>query len=339
MKSLTEILSSAALGISLFISGCMLSHLPYVYKKLETIETVSVYPRETSDDLNYFLTARDSLDFISADKSVSSYTLKQTKQGSLKIIKWNSQAERKPDVLIYLNGLESHGRWFSQVASQLAEQGIETHALDRRGSGVNMRIYGKGEDWISDIDKLVMKLRKEEQANIHIVSLCFGAKLATAYVSLHPNKISSLIYISPGIETKIKPSCLEKLTIGFATIFNNPYILVDSPIKDINLFSQDKEVLDTIKKDRLRIIAPRATDLFYGYDLLKKSRKTGKIIPPVLILYSDKDRISDIPANFGFFTKFSSLIESKNFPDCQHSLPLEAPGKVSQVIADWLRRY
>jgi len=342
MKFLTKIVSSALVGFSFFTQGCMLSNLPYIYKKSETIETVPIYNEDiTPEKINLFLTARDDSNFISADKTLCSYILKKTNQGNLKVVKWNSRNEKINDIIIYLNGIESNCGWFSQVASQLAERGIETHALDRRGSGINMKIRGTGEDWLDDIDKLVEKIRNEnQQAKIHVVSLCFGARLATSYALQNSSKLSSLIYISPGIETKVEPDCLEKMTTGLAIMFNNPCILIDSPIKDINLFSSEPKIIDEIREDRLRIIAPRAIDLFYGDLLSEKIRKTKKDTGlHSLILYSQNDEISDAPKNIKILMKFFPLIEYKNFSDCQHILPLEAPERVSQDIADWLRRY
>ncbi len=348
MSSLTKKILSAFAGLSLLTTtGCMTSSLPYVHKKPYTIDNVPINPKSTNENLHLYLTAKDGGNFTTPDKNISSYTLENTEQGNLTVVKYTTKPEKEiknDNIIVYLNGLESNCSWFSPVAKKLAKKGIETHALDRRGSGVNMRIKGDQQDWINDTDKLFVNLYKENpNSNIHLIAACFGSRLGTAY-ALDENikgNISSIIYISPSLETKIKPNFLETLTIISSALLNNPDILVDSPIKDTRMFARDKASLDKINQDRVRVVAPRALDLFYGFNLMGKIENTSnKIYSPILVLYSENDEVSDIPETSEKILEVSSSkAEFINFPCCKHFLPLEAPDKVTELISQWFDKF
>jgi len=299
-----------AISLSLFSQGCL----------------VSSEPLANNSRTRNFLSLKENL----------SYVLTQTERGPLKVCHWKSHSSN--DSVIYLNGLVSHGLWFSEVAKNLSEKGIETHALDRRGTGINLSLYGSSNDWFDDISKLSGKIAAENK-NIHLVSLCFGARLATAYAAQHNSEISSLIYISPGLKTKVQPSLLEQLVILSSGIWNNSNILISSPVKNPRLFSFKKDVISYIENDTLKVTFPRAIDIYSGFEL-SQNLKLEKITSPVLVLFAEHDPISNNYENYKLFCNFGSdEIVFKRYKGCRHALPLENPARVANDISDWVNSH
>lgn len=239
---------------------------------------------------------------------------------TIRFNKWQKKEAQSKHILIYLNGLESHAGWFSEVANELAKRGITIYGLDRRGSGLNSRNIGKWQDWVDDVDKIVEIAKNENQeVKIYLTSLCFGAKIATAYAIQNPEKINSLIYFSPGINVKVDPTPYEKLIIGLSLLglpFNIP-----SPIRKDSMFTDSKEALDFLHRDKLRTSSPRARDVFEAKKINSYILKNlEKITTPSLVLLAEKDQVVDNEATKKTLQKFGKKPEIIQYMDSEHTI-------------------
>ena len=177
--------------------------------------------------------------------------------------------------LIFIHGIESHSGWFSEVGEKLADEGLETYALDRRGSGLNKEGRGDLEDFhrlIQDIDDFFLE-KKLTDRNCILIGLCWGAKTALYFFLQHPQKISKIIFFTPGFKTKLHMPFIKKikwlLALGFA-----PHSILSLPIKP-EMFTEDRIYLNRIKEDSLRL--KNITGRFFKENLrLEKSRMTKK---------------------------------------------------------------
>lgn len=198
--------------------------------------------------------------------------------------KWKSKSPEH--VLIFINGLESHAGWFSGIATDLVKKGIVVYGIDRRGSGLNARNFGRFKDWVRDINMLIKIARKQyPSAKIHLISVCFGAKLATVCAIQQVERFDSLIYLSPGLSIKVKPTVIEKLKIGLSLLpglsFN-----VQSPIRVDKMFTDSPAALYYLYKDKLRTFAPRASDFLQARKIDSYiSKNSDKLKTPSLVLF------------------------------------------------------
>jgi len=260
MKSFNKLRTIVAttLVLASLNQSCIRSNYPYIHKKDETIAqyTNSLEEQVIEENSKY-------LQIINRTKNsvynLGIFCLEQNKEEEINYVRVLPFEQKDDDVLIFINGLTSHSSWFAPIANLLSQRGIATYSLDRRGSGINSAVTGSRKTWVSDLDKLVDKVSVENpDANIHLSSLCFGSRLAGAYAAENSEKISSLILISPGFETHIGPGLYNKLSSFFSKIFSNNKILIKSPVYDVNLFSDDRNIQRVIEQDKLRTIYPRA---------------------------------------------------------------------------------
>ena len=252
------------------------------------------------------------------DSSVGFFTSEDKKE--IKYFRWHAKNKPK-EVLVYANGLESHSGWFSETARELVKQGIEVYALDRRGSGLNARLSGTYEEWASDIHELILLAKKQHpDADMNLVSLCFGARVTTTEAIKNPKDAETMIYISPGFDMKVDISLLGKFLAGLSNI-TGISVPIKSPIEDDRMFTSNLGYLDFINKDLLRVIAPNSRDFFQGYLAGEFSRKNlGSINLPVLVFLAGKDRIVDIEKSRKTFTYFGRKPEIVEYPDSEHTI-------------------
>ncbi|MGC9309571.1 MAG: alpha/beta fold hydrolase [Candidatus Nanoarchaeia archaeon] len=228
-------------------------------------------------------------------------------------------AEQGRESFLFLNGLESHASWFDSLATDLVEQGYAVYALDRRGSGLNACLQGDYDAWINDVDNLVNQIHHNNPGiDINLTSLCFGARLATAYTIKHPNQINTLIYLSPGHKTKVDLNQLEKINLALSTLsgIDTP---IQSPIESPAMFTSDPYMKDRIRNDDLRTSYPRASDFYQGYLLQELcDNKREHIETPSLVVLAGDDEIVDNQATKAFFRGFSRKPEIITYPKSDH---------------------
>jgi len=316
-----------SLGLSAF--GC--TSLPYMYKPGLTVESES-YREAVKHEISEISEKNDesSLERVlrmssvincPVNFSVAGYGLieLETKDGKIIVSKWEAKNDTG-EVMIYLNGLESHSGWFAETARQLAEKEVSVYALDSRGSGLNCRIRGNKTNWIDDIDLVVEKAREENKGkDINLASICFGAKLATAYAVKHPEKINSLIYYSPGFELKVAPDFFQAGEIFFAGLVGlNMH--VNSPIKRDEMFTSNPKYLEFLAEDKLRTVSPNSRDYTGGFWLEVDCRQhMHELNIPTIVFLGGRDEIVDLNETYKFFRRMEN-VEFTIYPDAEHAL-------------------
>lgn len=231
--------------------------------------------------------------------------------------KW--KVEYPEHVFIFLNGLESHAGWFDEMADALAGDSVRTYGLDRRGSGLNCRNSGKYQDWIDDVTELARIAKNENPvAKIHLVSICFGAKLATACAIQGPNRYDSLIYLSPGLSVKVTPTPKEKMLIGLDKL-PKMYFNIRTPIKNDEMFTSQPKALYFLYNDKLRTHSPRASDFYQAMMIdLYISKKLGKVTTPSLALLAGKDQVVNNKKTLKALSKFGQKPKIIEYPNSDH---------------------
>ena len=326
--------------VTLWLNGCVIANSPFLGQKGQTINSLRKNNSLSSlvfNENERYLQATGEKENEDCEVSVNSFT----DDNSLFYVKYLPKEKRKDDLIIYLNGLESHSSWFAPVAMLLAEKGIATYALDRRGSGINANLKGSRKDWLKDLEKIIEAAKMESpDAHIHITSLCFGSRVAGAYeTGKGKKKVASQIFISPGFKTDVSPNYWENLTAFWSNITNCDSFLIKSPVYDEKLFADDEKVRKAINEDKLKVIYPQAKDIYQGY-LLTKKMNFNQINSPLLVLYSGRDEIVNYPEVFSMLSQTNSgEMLFKNYEEDKHSLILENPKAVSRDILNWISNH
>ncbi|MBW8016953.1 MAG: alpha/beta hydrolase [Planctomycetes bacterium] len=231
--------------------------------------------------------------------------------------KW--KVECPEHVFIFLNGLESHAGWFDEMADEIAGERVRTYGLDRRGSGLNCSSSGKYQDWIDDVKDLATIARNENPvAKMHLVSICFGAKVATACAIQQPGRYDSLIFLSPGLSVKVSPTPKEKLLIGIDKL-PRMYFNIRTPIKNDEMFTSQGKALYFLYNDKLRTHSPRAGDFYQARMIdLYISKNLDKVTTPSLALLAGKDRVVNNKKTIKALNKFGQKPKIIEYPESDH---------------------
>jgi len=232
----------------------------------------------------------------------------------------NRWVVRNPaDVVIYVNGLESHGGWFTEVARALAQNGIAVYAMDRRGSGLNTRISGRWRDWVDDLGMVIERIRRAcPRAKVHVASLCFGAAVATAFVKQRPRDAHSLIFMSPGLHVKVQPRAGEMVRIGLGHL---PGLAcnIPSPIRSDDMFTDSGEALWFLWRDKLRTVGPRAEDFLEAQRILRYVlHHLHEVSIPSAAFLAGKDQVVDNAPTRQALLQFSRKPYIVEYPDSEH---------------------
>jgi len=305
----------------------MKSHLPFTYRDELTIDSVE-YRERARIELERLREKRGSLKTIIRletilDEPVSccdNFEVCSFMSAGGHGIYYNKWKVEYPEhVFIFLNGLESHAGWFDEMADTLAGNKVRTYGLDRRGSGLNCRSFGKYQDWIDDVTQLARIARNENPvAKMHLVSICFGAKLATACSIQKPGICNSLIYLSPGLSVKVTPTPKEKMLIGLDKL-PKMYFNIRTPIKNDEMFTSQSKALYFLYTDKLRTRSPRASDFYQAMMIdLYISKNLEKVTIPSLALLAGKDRIVNNKKTLKALNKFGQKPKIIRYPDSDH---------------------
>lgn len=305
----------------------MKKHLPFTYRDRITIDSVE-YKERALIELERLRDEQGSIKKIirletilaspvssSEDFQVCSFM--STDGHGINYNKW--KPEDPQHVFIFLNGLESHAGWFDEMADTLAGNRIRTYGLDRRGSGLNCRNRGRYQDWIEDLKQLTGIARNENPiAKIHLVSICFGAKVAAACAIQEPESYDSLIFLSPGLSVKVSPTSKEKLLIGIDKL-PRMYFNIPTPIRNDEMFTSDSKALYFLYKDKLRTHSPAASDFYQSMMIdLYISKNLDKLTTRSLVLLAGRDRVVDIKKTLKILDKFGQQPKVIEYPDSDH---------------------
>jgi hypothetical protein len=80
---------------------------------------------------------------------------------------WLPGGQQVMSTLLFSHGIASHGAWFSETATFLAEHGIAVYALDRRGSGLSGGRRGHVDSYeqaLGDLNRMIDLISESGQA-------------------------------------------------------------------------------------------------------------------------------------------------------------------------------
>jgi acylglycerol lipase len=237
--------------------------------------------------------------------------------------------------LLYMHGIESHGTWFLPAAQRLAEHGVTTWLLDRRGSGLN-RDQGIGD--AAGADELLEDVRRFRDhvgdSRIVIVGLSWGGKLALAAALDRPVNVRAVVLLTPGLKNRLALSFKDLVAVVLDLAFRRGKSRFRLPIEP-DMFTRLPPYLEFIRHDPLRVDSVTARLLLASRDLDRRNASRMKQLAyPVLLLLASRDRIVD---NDGVVRALGALapglLEVVTFDDADHSLQFERlDGVVAEVV-------
>lgn len=253
---------------------------------------------------------------------------------------WTAQSQSA--VVLYLHGIEGHGRWFEKTAIELNKRGITVYAADRRGAGASRETRGHAASWkrlVEDTDELLAEVRRRNSdVPCFLVANCWGSKVALTAAAREQNQfLSGIALTSPAVYVRVDVDFATKIRIGLS------YIVGGKTYFDIPLtpehFTDVPDYLEYIRHDQLRLT--RATSSFF-VESLKLTRQCNAasraIQMPILVLQSGRDEIVNVEKIKQWFTSLNAKDKTLSmFTDAAHSLDFDyQSAKYQDALANWI---
>ncbi|MEM9658763.1 MAG: alpha/beta fold hydrolase [Planctomycetota bacterium] len=150
---------------------------------------------------------------------------------------WPASAKRGHVVL--LHGIISHSGWYLRTGSHLAAAGFHVHALDRRGSGLNLRARGDNDSyltWLQDVEAYLEHLGGELPRVLLGVS--WGGVLATAVARHASDQVDGLGLLCPGLFSRKGTGAWQKRLVRLVRRVGAGSMRVSIPLRDPGLFTE-----------------------------------------------------------------------------------------------------
>ena len=244
--------------------------------------------------------------------------------------------------ILFHHGIQSHCGWFERSAMALADAGLCVLQIDRRGCGRNTVDRGHAtsanqliEDSRAAGDEL---LRRSRQDSFHIAGVSWGGKLAVAHYVEHPETVTGLTLVTPGLFPRVGASKEDMATIGFAMLYE-PERRFDIPLNDPDRFTSVKKWQQFFVEDDLTL--RQCTAGFYlasrRMDRIVNRLRDAAPIPIHLMLAGDEriidnDKTSVFVNDLGWPT--TRLTE---YATARHSLEFDIPDQYTSDLVSFIR--
>ena len=245
--------------------------------------------------------------------------------------------------VLYLHGIQSHGGWYEESGSRLADRGLTVLMPDRRGSGRNNPPRGHFTSVRQCSDDtahlLTMLLQETGFKFAHIVGVSWGGKQAVLLAQQSPTRVKSLTLIGPGLFPKIDLTLSEKFRVGMAMV-NERKRLFDIPLNDARCFTANPDRIRYVEKDALKLRQVSASFLLSSRRLDKAIRPFAgsDYRGPIHLFMAGRDRIIDNEKTRRWFRELPSPDRQiTEYPDAEHTIEFESDAEpFFNDLVDWI---
>lgn len=236
--------------------------------------------------------------------------------------------------VIVIHGIVSHSGWYLRSCQYLAERGLEVHAIDRRGSGLNLQQRGDVahlEQWFTDFDDYMQGLAGNRPTVL--LGISWGGKLAAALASRQSiqrlpdsSRIAGVGLICPGIYAYQQVSRTKQILLKLAANLGMTERRVTIPLTDPALFTGNPFYQSYIRDDpfMLRKVTIRFAIEDLRLNHLARSA-ASQIRIPAFLISAGKERIVDNPRTCSFWDQIVFAPRRHlHYPNAAHTLEFEA---------------
>jgi alpha-beta hydrolase superfamily lysophospholipase len=241
---------------------------------------------------------------------------------------------------VYLHGIQSHGGWYVETASELASRGFDMYLPDRRGSGASSGTRGYFDNRRQLVDDarcfLALSRRTAPDVPTFLIGGCWGARTAVS-VALHRDvRLAGLVLVAPAIKAKVDLRLADKLRVVLGTMVR-PKTRVPVPLTP-EMFTRNPPYLDFIRTDPLTLRKATARFFFETFLWERELRRENRLSLPLLLLRPADDPIVDGDAVQEWFDRQASPDkQTVVYPDAAHILDFEEDRRrYWDDLAGWL---
>lgn len=229
--------------------------------------------------------------------------------------------------IICLHGIQSHCGWYVESSRRLAEAGYRVIFSDRRGSGLNEQARGdmqSARQLITDIEAVHSYFNSP--SNVVVLSISWGAKLAFVMCAENYPWISKMVFITPGILSRLGFGFFKKTAVVKNLILNHGKKYMPIPIPGPEYFSKYKKWQDYIAGDKYALTECTARFFLNTSKIDRQIAKIKQIFQiPSLLLLAQNDRIIYNGRTKNLFRKYfvNEKLVIKEYAGCEHTLEFD----------------
>jgi alpha-beta hydrolase superfamily lysophospholipase len=247
--------------------------------------------------------------------------------------RWLAVGRRRGGVVV-LHGIQSHGGWYEQSCSRLADAGYDVWLPDRRGSGQSDGPRGDAPSFrrlLGDVDMMVSSVSEPR----FLAGISWGGKLALAFAARHPGRLAGVTLIAPGLCERVGYKPRERLRIAVARLIK-PSRRFPLPLNDPELFTSNPERQRFIRADPLALREATARLLIESRRLDVYLRFRARRLPvPTLLVLAERDRIIDNARTRRLVARLRpSELTIREYAAAHHTLEFEPDGP--PFVDDWI---
>jgi alpha-beta hydrolase superfamily lysophospholipase len=253
---------------------------------------------------------------------------------------WNAGTGTPRVVLIH--GIVSHSGWYLSTCRFLAARGCEVHAVDRRGSGLNMHARGDAighQQWLRDMEAYLGQWPDGRRAIV--LGISWGGKLVAALGRHCPELIGGMGLLCPGLYALQQANLPQRFLLRAAMRSGFGRMRISIPLRDPRLFTDTPRWQAFIRDDpfTLRTITIRwaVADL----DLNWAARAAaGSMHAPTLLMLAGRERIVNNGRTRAFFDEIAAADKQCcEYATAAHTLEFEPdPSSYLGELHAWIER-
>ena len=179
---------------------------------------------------------------------------------------------------------------------------------------------------LDDVDAACRFVLDETGAErLHLLGVSWGGKLLAAYVCSRPSRApASLTLVAPGIVPRVDVTAGEKAGIALSLLFR-PRRPFDIPLSDVELFTDNEEMREYLRRDPHRLHKATARFLYASRSLDRMLRRCprGAIGIPTTLILASRDRIIDNAATRTAVDRLTGGAAAARVLDGAHTLEFE----------------
>jgi acylglycerol lipase len=263
----------------------------------------------------------------------------------LHVRSWLPAADSASAALLFVHGIASHGGWFAETATFLAERGIAVYAPDRRGSGLSGGMRGhldRCEQALDDLDRCLDHVRAQQTGRpIFLMGSSWAAKLAVAYAAPRQDLLAGLLLHGPGLFPRVDLTLGQKLAV-LLLHSTRPRQQLTIPLTPES-YTRVPANLASIRRDPLRLLTASAS-FFWETRRLDRARDAlgARLRLPILLQIGEADPIMDPSATSRWLYRLPAHDRTAVvYRDASHTLDFEPEATLRAYRADlldWLQR-
>jgi alpha-beta hydrolase superfamily lysophospholipase len=245
--------------------------------------------------------------------------------------------------VLYFHGIQSHGGWYEQSGSLLAEKGLTVLMPDRRGSGHNTTQRGHVASQarcLNDAEEALNALLRDTGLPCaHVAGVSWGGKLTVVLADALPSKVRSITLIAPGLFPKIDLTRSDKFRVAMAMLHDRdrPF---DIPLNAARLFTANPERIAFVQGDTLKLTQVTASFLLASRRLDRVVRRFAQSAwhGPLHLFLAGRDRIIDNDRTRQWLRELPSIDRQlTEYRHAEHTLEFETdPSRFFDDLAGWI---